>query len=287
MDLLKAASVEQALDFLEAHPGARILAGGTDLVIELRKKKAHPAALLDISSVEELKTVTEENGRWRLGAALTYGELLEAALPEGLSGLKQAARQVGSPQIRNTATIGGNVCNSSPAADIVPPFLALDARLRLASRQSGQTVERVVPLSGFFTGKGHNCLLPGELLREIEFGPVAPGAELVFEKLGLREALAISRICLAVYAEPAGDGLGKVRIASGSLGETGQREPETEDVLTNQLLDDEHIARAQTVLSEACARRLAGRSTLPFKREAVMGLLGHALRTLNSRRDNQ
>lgn len=282
MELLKAGTTAEALDFLEHHPGARILAGGTDLIISLRKRKETPSAIVDISQVEELKVIRSTDRGWQIGPCTTYAQLVHAALPRGLGGLQSAARQVGSPQIRNTATVGGNICNSSPAADIVPPLMALDAQLTLAVRKNGAVSERTLPLTEFFTGKGKNRLLPGELLVNVTLPPVTEDAMLVFEKLGLREALAISRICLALYAEQTGGVWQNFRVATGSLGETGLREAEVEEYLNESGLSDERIAGAQEILSQTCARRLAARSTMPFKREAIKGLLGHALRSITA-----
>lgn len=280
MDLLKAGTLAEALDFLERHPDARILAGGTDLIIHLRKTKERPAAILDISSVGELAGIRRTESGWSLGPATTYAQMVAAELPASLAGLQKSAHLVGSPQIRNTATVGGNICNSSPAADVVPPLMALDAMLTLQRKADGQIRQRQVALTEFFTGKGRNVLETGELLTDISFQAIPDSACLAFEKLGLREALAISRICLAVCAETDGGLLRNVRVASGSLGETGMREPEVEAVLSGQPLTPEVIAHAQEVLSDVCAARLASRSTMPFKREAIRGLLGHALATI-------
>lgn len=287
MDLLKARSLDEALAFLEKRPGARILAGGTDLVIDLRKKRHSPEAMLDISQADGLKGITKDNGVWRIGPCTTYSELTHADLPKSLLGLSDSASQIGSPQIRNTATVGGNICNSSPAADIVPPLLALDARLTLSLRRNGETKERTVLLSEFFTGKGKNILMEGELLTGVEFDAPSKDACLTFEKLGLREALAISRICLAAYVEFDGESVALARIATGSLGETGTRELEIEPLLVGRSLTDETIAQAAKALSGSAQRRLEGRSTMPFKQEAVKGLLGHALRRAATRRNNQ
>lgn len=284
MDLLKATDTAQALEFLSRHPDARVIAGGTDIIIKLRKKKLTADALVDVSDLAQLKGVSETAGVWTIGAAATLADLLASPMGEELKGLKKAAHTLGSPQIRNTATTGGNICNSSPAADMVPPLLALEARLNILSLTEGDVSERQLPLHEFFTGKGQNVLQRDELLLSIEFDALPEHSFLAFEKLGLREAVAISRICLAVCISFTGDTVKKCRIASGSLGETGLREYQTEEYLTGKPLTEETMAEAARTLTKAAQARLAGRSTLPFKEKAVQGVLQHALNDIITRR---
>lgn len=284
MDLLKAATIAETLEFLDAHPGARILAGGTDLVVQMRKGKLKPSALVDVSTVEALKGIALTDGVWTIGASTNLAAIVNGPFGKTLSGLGKAARSIGSPQIRNTATIGGNICNASPAADMSPPLLALDAKLTLVSTENGVRSSRIVPISEFFAGKGQSVRKSGELMTAIEFDDLPENAYLVFEKLGLREALAISRVCLSAYLAFDGDRIKTCRIATGSLGETGMREYDIEKLLEGQLLTEADIERATEALSSSAQARLAGRSTMPFKQEAVKGLLGHALHDIAGRR---
>ncbi len=284
MDLLKASDTLQALTFLSQHPHARIIAGGSDLIIKMRKKKIKPEALVDVSDLADLKGVAREGSLWTIGAAATLQDLLDSSMGEELSGLIQAAHTLGSPQIRHTATTGGNICNSSPAADMVPPLLALEATLNILRLEDGSIVRHQVPLNQFFTGKGKNVLQQEELLHSIEFQALPKDTYLSFEKLGLREAVAISRICLAVLLSFDGAVVKKCRIAAGSLGETGLREYKTEEYLTGRTLTDETIEAACEILTASVKERLPGRSTLPFKEKAVRGVLKHAISGILQRR---
>lgn len=286
MDLLKASTIHQTLEFLESHPGARVLAGGTDLVVQMRKRKQIPPALVDISMVAELSGIHRGNGVWTIGPATNLSAIVNGPFGISLSGLTKAARSIGSPQIRNTATVGGNICNASPAADMSPPLLALDARLTLVASQNGALVSRVVPLAEFFAGKGQSVRRGDELLTTIEFSELSENAYLSFSKLGLREALAISRICLAAFIEFDAELVKTCRIATGSLGETGQREYDIEKLLVGGGLTDQTIESAADALARSARERLTGRSTMPFKQEAVKGLLGHALRDIVKRRNS-
>ncbi|PKK40507.1 Xanthine dehydrogenase, FAD binding subunit [Clostridiaceae bacterium JG1575] len=280
MKLLRTESLDEGLIFLAQEPNVHVLAGGTDLIIQMRKGTIRPEALLDASAIPELKIIRRQGRELSLGAALTYRELVGADLPASLHGLKDAAHGVGSPQIRNTATLGGNICNASPAGDIIPPLLALDAQLHLMRWVQGAPTTRRVALSSFLKGKGQTDRAPEELLTHVSFEVPADRSVLVFQKLGLREALAISRICLAVAAGEKEGRFTFARIATGSLGETALREPSAEQYLTGAPLSEDTYAACGALIAEAAENRLHGRSTLPFKREAIQGLLTHALRAI-------
>lgn len=272
----KTESIEEALELLNKYSEkAIIIAGGTDLVIELRNKKIDPEVIIDVSGIEEIKYIREENGEIFLGAATTFTEIgCSELLDDRLKGLKKSARLVGSPLIRNRGTIGGNICHGSPAADIVPPLLALDARVIIRSEKN----TREEKLEDIFLGKGKVDITSNEMLTDIVFKKPNENGRLGFSKLGLRNALAISKICIAAYVELDDDNkIENIRIASGALGVNGLRERSVEEMMTGRTLDQETLELGVSAQVRAVEERLAGRPSLEYKGEAVKSLLREAI----------
>ncbi|SCG84519.1 carbon-monoxide dehydrogenase medium subunit [Proteiniborus sp. DW1] len=269
-------TVEEAVELLDQYKEkGKVIAGGTDLVIEIKNHKVDFEALIDVSSIKEMSFIKVEGDKVEIGAATTFTEIAESKLLSSrLAGLKEAAHSVGSPQIRNKGTIGGNICNGSPAADTVPPFLALDA-IAVIKSKSGQ---REVKVEELFLDKGKVALKDDELLVSVKFDNPSEGQVLSFSKLGLRKALAISRICTSVFAEFDIDGSCRnIRIANGSLGRFGMREREVEAFFKGKNLTEEVIEDGLKLMQQKVAERLAGRSTVEFKSSAIKGVLRSAL----------
>ena len=167
-------------------------------------------------------------GAIRIGAATTWTDIVKAPLPAAFDALKQAAREVGSIQIQNRGTIGGNLCNASPAADGVPPLLALDATVELASARG----RRLMPLSSFITGYRATALAQGEILSAVFVPSRSPQARSAFVKLGARRYLVISILMAAALVERDGDGrISRVAIAVGAASPVARRLPELEAAL--------------------------------------------------------
>ena len=194
-DYLRPATLDEALAAL-AHPWT-VLAGGTDFY-PARVGRAIDENVLDITGIADLRGISAGPAGWRLGATTTWAELIETPLPPLFDGLKQAAREVGGRQIQNAGTVAGNLCNASPAADGVPPLLALDAEVELAGRAG----MRRLPLSAFITGNRRTELAPGELLVAIHIPKPAHDARSAFLKLGARRYLVISIAMAAVTLDP-------------------------------------------------------------------------------------
>lgn len=264
----------QACLQLKARTGSEgvLLAGGTDVLVHLHEGKLHGSEIIDLTGVEELKVIKMSEGTISIGACATFTEVSGSLFLTDYPGLTEACRSVGSPQIRNAGTVGGNIANGSPAADCAPPLLALDGMAVLKSEGS----ERKVPLSEFYAGKGSTVLKPDEILTALEFPVLPENAVIVFEKLGLRNALAISRISLALYLEELDGVITTARIASGSIGLSPMRETALENFLTGQSLDGNWISEGMELFSEQIAQRLAGRGTMPYKRIAVKGAFENA-----------
>lgn len=192
-----------------AQGARRLLAGGTDLYPTAGRKLTGP--VLDLTAVDELRGFRAANGL-RIGAATTWTEIAEASLPPALNALQQAARQVGGRQIQNAGTIGGNLCNASPAADGVPPLLVVDAEVELVSSLG----TRHLPLSKFITGPRKTALAPGEVLTAVTIPEAGLGGRSAFEKLGARTHLVISIAMVAARVRLDGGRIGDIAIAVGS-----------------------------------------------------------------------
>ncbi|MGH3760545.1 FAD binding domain-containing protein [Actinophytocola sp.] len=205
MDFLRPASLDEALAMKERTPGAVPIAGGTDIMVELNFDKRRPPALLDLGRVAELGTWTEENGHVRLGATVPYTRI-ETELADVLPGLAMASRTVGSPQIRNRGTVGGNLGSASPAGDAHPPLLTVAATVEVASTRGTRTV----PIGEFFLGPKRSALAEDELITAVTV-PRAAGPQ-QFAKVGTRNAMVIA-VCsfglsLDLAARRVGTGIG-------------------------------------------------------------------------------
>ena len=209
MQVLTPRSLAEALRLKAEHPGSVPIQGGTDVMVELNFDRARPETLLNLNEVRELRGWSRDNASIRLGAGLTYTEAMEPSLAETLPALAEASRTVGGPQIRNRATIGGNLGTASPAGDALPPLLIADAVVELASAHG----ERAVPLTEFLTGPKRNALAVDELIAGVRVS--ADAGRQTFMKVGPRNAMVISVVSLALTVDRERD---EVRAAFGSAG---------------------------------------------------------------------
>jgi CO/xanthine dehydrogenase FAD-binding subunit len=209
MEVLSPRSLDEALRVKADHPEAVPLAGGTDLMVELNFDRRRPDVVLNLGEVAELRGWSRENGGIRLGAGLTYTEAMEEPLRSMFPALAEASRTVGSPQIRNRGTLGGNLGTASPAGDSLPPLLVEEAEVELASAAGA----RRVPLDEFLVGPKRNALAPDELIVAVHVRP--SGAVQTFMKVGPRNAMVIAVCSLAVLVDRK---RGEVRAAYGSSG---------------------------------------------------------------------
>ena len=209
MDVLTPRSLDEALALKAERPEAVPIEGGTDVMVELNFDRARPPAILNLNEVAELKGWSREDGVVRLGASLTYTEAMESPLSEELPALAEASRTVGSPQIRNRGTIGGNLGTASPAGDALPPLLVEGAEVELASRRGSRTLA----LSEFLVGPKQNALEPDELILAVRLTPSR--APQTFMKVGPRNAMVIAVCSLALSADQE---RGELRASFGSAG---------------------------------------------------------------------
>jgi CO/xanthine dehydrogenase FAD-binding subunit len=271
--VLSPTSLDEALSLRAEQPVARPILGGTDLLVELNFGRSRPEVVLDLSRVPELRGWGREDGRLRLGAGLTYTRAQRELAPH-LPGLALAARTVGSPQIRNRGTVGGNLGTASPAGDAHPPLLAAGAEVELASSARGV---RRVPLSAYFQGPGRTVLEPDELVTAVHVAP-AGGAE-QFAKVGTRNAMVIAVCSFALRVDRE---TGTVGTGIGSAGPTPLSAPEAErflgDVLaTGRTPTDGESGRFGELVAAAARPIDDVRGTAAYRRHALSVL---ARRTL-------
>ncbi len=245
-------SLAEAASLLREGP-ATILAGGTDLSVQSRGGDLQIApTLVNIRRVAELAGISREGQRFRIGALTTVTDILQSpAVNEHLAVLARAADCFASNQIRNMATIGGNICNASPAGDMIVPLMLLDAEVELASWAEGALALRSMPLAEFFLGPGKTRREPGELLAAVHV-PV-PGAEFTagFEKFGTRPALDISIVSVGIGGSKAKGGLENPRVVFGAVAPVPMRGVQTEAAIEGRTLDPPTIAAiARTAESE-------------------------------------
>jgi len=241
---VRAASLEEALEAMTDGRGT-VVAGGTDLWVQKSLPGAVPGdRLISIRHVPELAGITIADGHIRLGALVTMSEILEsAAIKESAPVLPMAANRFASVQIRNAATIGGNVANASPAADMAPPLLCMDAAVELARHDDG-IARREVALREFFTGPGQSVRRPDELVTAILLPVAAVGHVAAFCKSGPRPALEIARVSMALTGVAENGALTAPRIAFGAVAPVPVRCPKTEAMIEGAALTDETIAAA-------------------------------------------
>jgi len=242
MEFLQPRSLEEALAAKAERPEAVPIAGGTDVMVELNFDHRRPEAVLDLARVPELATWDHEDGRLRVGAGITYTRAI-AELAGALPGLAIAARTVGSPQIRNRGTIGGNLGSASPAGDCHPPLLAMGAEVEVASTAA----RRRVPLGEFFTGPKKSALEPDELILAV-WVPAAAGPQ-QFAKIGTRNAMVIAVCSFALVLDPEH---ARVGTGIGSAGPTPLPAPEAERFLQG-VLDDEGLWTSRGPIADSAS----------------------------------
>jgi CO/xanthine dehydrogenase FAD-binding subunit len=271
---LAPASLDDALAAL-AGGNVTILAGGTDLMVQAHSGKARlKPILLNIRRLSELSGHSIEGECVRIGALTTINQLREdATLAKALPLLADAADHFASDQVRNMATIGGNVCNASPAGDTLVPLLVLDAEIELASKAG----TRRLPINGFFTGPGRSQRRPEELLTAIIVKLPRLRTVARFVKFGTRPALDISAVSLGFKAELNGGTLSNVRVAFGAVGPTPARGAETEALLEGSRLTPALIAKAAETAMAEIKPIDDVRATAWYRRELVHNLLRKVL----------
>lgn len=270
-------TLDEAVALLGRYNGqASILAGGTDLLVEIKEKIRFPDYVINIKKIPQMDRLSyDDQTGLRLGALVTTRELETSPLVrEKYRGLVQAVTELGSIQVRNRATVAGNICRASPSADTPPPLITDGAAVRLY----GPTGERVLPLEEFFIGPGRTVLEPGELVIELMVPSPPPHTGKVYLKHGRRRAMELATVGVAVTLTLANNICQEVRIALGAVAPTPIRAREAEAVLRGQVIVDDLIDKAAEVAMHESRPISDVRSSAEYRREMVKVLTARAIR---------
>jgi CO/xanthine dehydrogenase FAD-binding subunit len=266
MEFLQPVTWEEALEAKAVQPAAMPLWGGTDVMVDMNFGRARPEAILDLTRVEELKEHGRDDGMLRVGAGVTYTRAI-AELGDALPGLAIASRTVGSPQIRNRGTVGGNLGSSSPAGDALPPLYAGNAEIELTSTRGTRTVA----IEDFITGPKRNTLEPDELIAGFRIAPAKGGQQ--FAKIGTRNAMVIAVCSFAIALD---DEERTVGTCLGSAAPTPRRAREAEAFIEASLdwdsrapIDPATLERFGQLVAEAASPIDDQRGSATYRRHAL------------------
>ncbi len=275
-DYVRARTVEEALE--AADEGSRFIAGGTDLMIAMRRGNASPRKLIDVSFIDEIRGVRLEEGRVWIGAATTHHEVSTSEiLREKIPFLSIASGSVGGPQIRFMGTIGGNIVNASPAADTIPPLVCLDALLILRSKDGS----REIPLKDFIVSPYRTIIKPHELLTGISFRIPEGSLKSAFVKVSRRSAMAISRLNMAALATFEGGCFKDVRISVGSMTPRPVSFEEARELLSGKLPSEDLFREASSLVYEKLKGISGERPSFLYKGPVVRDLVVRVLRDIS------
>ncbi|CQR72370.1 Nicotinate dehydrogenase FAD-subunit [Sporomusa ovata DSM 2662] len=266
--------LEELLAILaEKKEKAKVLAGGTDLVIALQEGKLNYDNIVALHKIPELKGITMRGDTIVIGAMTTHTEVERSPIINtNALLLAQAAAAVGSPQIRNAGTLGGNICNASPAADTVPALIALDACVKIVSKGG----EREMPLEDLFLGMGKTKLGGDEVIKEISFNALPDGAGSIFVKLARRNALAISRISVAAIVT-SNEYVTDCRIAMGAVAPNPFRVRKAEKAWLGRTVTADNLDSCVEAAFQEISATLGQRASAIYKKRAGKALIRRAL----------
>ena len=272
-ELLTPGGLQELVAALQrATPSTRLLAGGTDLIRSMHQDHWEPDLLIDLSGVRELASVRLEGGTLRIGSMTTFAELqADPLVRRHARCLAEAAARVGSAQIRNVATVGGNIANASPCADTVTALVALGAEVHTidgSGRSATQAIEQI------FVGSGRTTLAPDEAITEVSFAALGADQRTTFAKIGSRSTVTVARLNMALVVKyHAGSGtLSEARVALGAVGEAVFQDARLEELLMGRPANEESARLFADGCMDAVQRAIPGRYSLPYKQHAALGL---------------
>jgi len=277
-EFLTTQKIKEALNYLDKFSKIHILAGGTDLLVNLYKESPRLPDfdyLLDISNISELKFLTLVDKFIEIGPLVTHSRLInEPLIKNNLPVLAEAAYTIGSTQIRNRGTIGGNIVNASPAADLLPPLIALKAEVVLISKKN----ERVLSLEEFLTGPYKTKLQANELLTKIKIPLLGDNYYTDFQKIGRRKALSIARLSLALVTKIDKEGIFQdTRVVPGSATPYPQSLPETEKAVNGKSVFNIDLEEVGKITSKEMVSITGERWSTPYKKPTIAVLIKRAL----------
>lgn len=274
-------TISEAVRQLSELQNAVILAGGTDLIVAMKQKGIKPYNIVSLKRLkDELSYIRQEDGKVVIGAMTTFDVLEKSSIMrENFKVLHEAISKIAAYQIRNMATIGGNLCNASPAADTAPPLLVLNAKLRAI----GPEGEREIPIEKFFVGPGKTALQKGGILKEIEIPIMPPNSGAAFIKLGRRRSEDISIASASAFVQMEDKTIKDVRIALGSVAPTPIRAYEAEKVLKGKEMSEQLLKEAGERAMKECNPITDVRASAEYRRAMVRVLTKAALETAANR----
>jgi carbon-monoxide dehydrogenase medium subunit len=271
-EYLKPTSVGEAVELLERYgPEARLIAGGTDLMVLWKKKIVSPSYLISLRNIPEL-SVIRYNGNLRIGSAATHRALeLSTDVRRHYPVITDAVTQLGSVQVRNSGTIGGNICNAAPSADTAPPLLVLEAEVRIVSAKK----ERSVPMDKFFQGPSRTVLEPGELVTEFTVKSPLPNTGMAYWKHTRRKAMDLPILGVAILLSLEQDlaTCSKARIALGVAAPTPMRAVKAEAFLRGKAINESTLTEAGRIASEEASPRTTIRGSQWYRAEMIRVLV--------------
>jgi aerobic carbon-monoxide dehydrogenase medium subunit len=275
----KASTLEEVFHLLETHGrGASMLAGGTDLLIKMRHEILNPKILIDLKGVPGLDGIRYEAATGLRLGALTSIQSLETSplVKEKFGVISQAASSLGSYQVRCRATLGGNLCNASPAADMIPALISLGAKAKLSCKSG----DRLLPLEDFFAGPGRNNLRPGEILIEVQVPNPPTPTGFHYTKHSIRKAmdLAVVGVAVALSLSPGKDRCSEAKIVLGAVSPIPMRALGAENFLRGEKLGEKVIAQAALLSSEEAQPITDIRASSEYRREMTRVLTYRALK---------
>lgn len=261
---------QEAVQLLNQYgPDAKVIAGGTDLLVQMKKEVVSPRYLINIMSISEMSFIKAEDGCLRIGAATKWREVAEfCAKDRKYAALYEASCSVGKVQVRNMGTIGGNLCTASPAADSAPALLVFDSQVKLASVKG----ERILNLEDFFKGVNMTAMAPNEIMAEIQIPSIRSGMGSAFMKI-TRVGADISKISCAVAVERQGDLCASCRIAMGSVAPVPMRVEEADRIVAGKKVDASLVEEMGQKVSEEIKPISDIRSTAEYRRQVAAILL--------------
>lgn len=262
---------------------AKVLAGGTDLIPKMKNGLAVPRHIVNIKKIPSLETIEESEKGLRIGALALISEITHSPLIRNrFPILSTAAASIGSLQVRNLATIGGNICNAAPSADMAPGLLVLDSTVKIA----GVEGHREIPLEEFFLGSGKVALGPGEILTEIYVPFIPPNAKQIYLKHTMRRAMDIAVVGVAVclFFEEKTSHCKQARIALGAVAPTPIRVKKTEQMILGKKLEDINLNSIREMLDMEVAPISDVRGSADYRSEMVSTLTARAIKSLGGKK---
>ena len=262
-------TVDEACSLLADNPDSRVFAGATDLVPQMRAGRPEPAVMVDLKRIDRLMAVSHADGHWTIGAATPTSDLTHNAEFTGMfPGISEGAGLIGSDQIQNRSSLGGNLCNASPAADSVPAMIAAGARAVIA----GSGGERTVPVADIVTGPGQTSLADGEFIVEFEIDDAPANTGDAYLRMIPRTEMDIAVVGAAVRLTMDGDTVSAASVVLGAVAPTAVEVPDAEAALVGSTLDDDTLAAVAAAASAACNPINDKRGTIEYRTQ-VAGVL--------------